>query len=67
MTNREEIRRLMEQEQAEGALRDCIKTYKQNFMKSGMMLYGAYSAYCSCGFTPEQSLYLVGKSIEQSK
>lgn len=67
MTDREEIRRLMEQEQAEGALRDCIKTYKKGFMKSAMMMYGAYQAYCTCGFTPEQSLYLVGKSIEQSK
>lgn len=67
MTDREEIRYLMEQEQAEGALRDCISMYKQNFMKSAMMLRGAYLAYCACGFSAEQSLYLVGKSLEEKQ
>lgn len=60
----EEIRQMMLQEQAEGALRDCIEIYRQEAMKDAMMLMGYYRAYLSVGFTPEQALLLTIQSIE---
>ena len=61
---KELIRKMMEQEQSEGAIRDCILEYQQGFMKSAMMLRGAYLAYYACGFTASESLMMVLKSIE---
>lgn len=64
MDELEEIRQMMLQEQAEGALRDCIEIYRQEAMKDAMMLMGYYRAYLSVGFTPEQALLLTIQSIE---
>lgn len=60
----EEIRHMMMQEQAEGALRDCIEIYRQEAMKDAMMLMGYYRAYLSVGFQPEQALLLTIQSIK---
>lgn len=60
----EEIRQMMLQEQAEGALRDCIEIYRQEAMKDAMMLMGYYKAYMTVGFTPEQALILTMKCIK---
>lgn len=63
MTDREEIRHMMEQEQAEGALRDCIETYRQIMMADAMKLRGIYLAYVTCGFLHEEALFLTIQSI----
>ena len=64
MTDREEIRYLMEQEQAEGALRDCIEIYRRGMMKDAMKLRGIYLAYTTCGFSAEQAILLTIQSIQ---
>ena len=58
------LKQMIEQEQSEGAVRDCILEYQQGFMKSAMMLRGVYLAYYSCGFTASESLALTMKSIK---
>lgn len=63
-SEKKQLRKMIEQEQSEGAVRDCILTYQQGFMKSAMMLRGAYLAYYACGFTASESLELVMKSIK---
>lgn len=66
MSDREEIRRMMEQEQAEGALRDCIEIYRKAMMPDAMKLRGEYLAYYSCGFTASEALMLTIQSIGAS-
>lgn len=66
MSDREEIRRMMEQEQAEGALRDCIEIYRKASMPAAMRLRGVYLAYYSCGFTASEALMLTIQSIGAS-
>lgn len=60
MTDEEknELRKLMDQEQSEGAIRDCILKYQQVMMKDAMKLRGIYLAYYACGFTASESLLL---------
>lgn len=60
----DEIRHMMIQEQAEGALRDCIEIYRKKMMKTAMELRGAYLAYVTCGFSAEQALLLTIQSIK---
>jgi hypothetical protein len=64
VTDREEIRRMMEQEQAEGAMRDCIEFYRKQMMDMAMQLRGAYLAYVNVGFSESQALMLTIQSIK---
>lgn len=64
MTDKEEIRYMMEQEQAEGALRDCIEIYRREMMKDAMKLRGIYLAYVTCGFSGNEALMLTMQSIK---
>lgn len=64
MTDREYIRYLMEQEQAEGAVRDCIDFYRSQMMDTAMQIRGAYLAYINVGFNSYEALTLVMKSIK---
>ena len=64
MTDREYIRYLMEQEQAEGAVRDCIRYYQRVMMENAMKLRGVYLAYVSCGFSESQALMLTMQHME---
>ena len=62
----DEIRNMMIQEQAEGALRDCIEIYRKGMMKEAMKLRGIYLAYVTCGFSESQALMLTIQSIGAS-
>lgn len=64
MTDKEEIRYLMEQEQAEGALRDCIEIFRQGMMGDAMKLRGIYLAYLSVGFDEYESFVLMTKHMK---
>lgn len=64
MTDREEIKHMMVQEQSEGALRDCIEIYRRQSMKSAMELRGKYLAYYTCGFSVSEALMLTIQSIK---
>lgn len=66
MTDEEknELRKLMDQEQSEGAIRDCILKYQQVMMEDAMKLRGIYLAYYACGFTASESLLLTIQSIK---
>lgn len=64
MTDREEIRQMMIQEQAEGAMRDCIEIYRKQMMDAAMQIRGAYEAYLNVGFNSYEALTLVMKSIK---
>lgn len=64
MIDREEIRQMMMQEQAEGAMRDCIEIYRKQMMDAAMQLRGAYLAYINVGFNSYEALTLVMKSIK---
>ena len=59
-----ELRKLMDQEQSEGAIRDCILKYQQVMMEDAMKLRGIYLAYYACGFTASESLLLTIQSIK---
>lgn len=58
MSDYDELRYLMEQEQAEGALRDCIEIYRRGMMKEAMKLRGMYLAFLACGFSESESLMM---------
>lgn len=64
MTDREEIKHMMLQEQSEGALRDCIEMYRQAMMPEAMKLRGIYLAYYTCGFSASEALMLTIQSIK---
>lgn len=64
MTDKEEIRHMMIQEQSEGAMRDCIRTYQMAMMEDAMKLRGIYLAYLTVGFDDEQAIFLTTKSIK---
>ena len=59
-----ELRKLMDQEQSEGAIRDCILKYQQVMTEDAMKLRGIYLAYYACGFTASESLLLTIQSIK---
>lgn len=63
MTDREYLRYLMEQEQAEAALRDVIEAYRKSNMPNAMALRGIYLSYVCCGFNEDQALLLTMRSI----
>lgn len=63
-SEKEVLRKMMQNEQAEGAIRDCIKIYQQSYMENAMKLRGAYLAYYACGFSAAESLMLTIQSIE---
>lgn len=64
MSDREEIKKMILQEQSEGAIRDCILKYQQVMMEDAMKLRGIYLAYYACGFTASESLLLTIQSIK---
>lgn len=63
MTDKEEIRYLMEQEQAAGALRDCIEMYRQGVMPDAMKLRGVYLAYLSVGFNEYEAFMIMMRHV----
>ena len=65
MTDEEkrQIRQLMDNEAAEWAMRECIRTYQMAMSEDAMKLRGIYLAYITCGFSDEQAMYLTTKSI----
>lgn len=54
----DDIRRMIIQEQSEGAVRDCILDYQRQMMNDAMKVRGIYLAYYSCGFSAYESLML---------
>lgn len=53
------IKRLMENEQAEGAMRDCIGAYRQSFMPIAMQIRGMYDALRNVGFGSNEAFVIM--------
>ena len=60
MTDREkaEIRKMMENEGAEWAMRECIKEFRQTYMPLAMSTRAFYEAMRNVGFNETQALDL---------
>lgn len=60
MTDREksEIRRMIENDQAEGAMRECIEEYRTNYMPLAMQMRGYYESLVNVGFNSMEALTL---------
>lgn len=56
---RSEIRKLIENEQAEGAMRDCIAEYRRMHMPMSMQLRGYYESLINVGFSHADAMDLV--------
>ena len=55
---REYIRRLMENEASEWAMRECIGEYRRAFMPMAMALRGYYESMINVGFDGNQATLL---------
>lgn len=55
---KEYLRRLIENEQAEGAMRECVKRYRESYMPVAMMMRGYYEAMINVGFNEYEALML---------
>lgn len=49
---------MMENEQAEGAMRECIAKYRKSYMPLAMQLRGYYDSMINVGFNEYQALNL---------
>lgn len=60
MTDREkiEIRKMMENEGAEWAMRECIKEYRQKYMPLAMQIRAFYESMVNVGFNEIQAMTL---------
>ena len=69
MTDEEktEIRRLMENEQAEGAMRDAINEYRQAYLPLAMEVRGFYESMINVGFSHNDALIMVINMIQKIK
>lgn len=53
-----QIRRLMENERSEWAMRECISEYRQGYMPFAMRIRGYYESMINVGFDENQSTLL---------
>ena len=67
MTDEEksEIRRLMENEQAEGAMRDGIGEYRRSYMPFAMQIRGLYESMINVGFNENEAMILTLNQINK--
>lgn len=65
MTDEEkrQIRRLMENEAAEWAMRECIKEYRESVMPLAMQIRGYYEAMINVGFQHIDAMTLTMNQI----
>lgn len=62
-----ELRYLMEQEQAEKAMRDVIKYWHKQHLPLSMELKGIYDSLITVGFDVNQATLLTIAQLQQSK
>lgn len=55
---RRELLRLKENEEAEWAMKECIRQYREAFMPFSMSIRGYYESLINVGFSQEQAIYL---------
>lgn len=63
----ENIKRAMVQEQAEAAMRDCIKHWHRTHLPTSMELKGIYDSLLTVGFDPTQAIMLTMAQIKSSE
>lgn len=55
---KKKIRELMENEEAEWAMRECITEYRKTYMPFAMQIRGYYESMINVGFSADQSTLL---------
>lgn len=63
---KENLKRLMESEQAEGAMRDCIRGYREAYMPAAMQIRGYYESLRNVGFSENAAMFLTLNMINKS-
>jgi hypothetical protein len=56
----------MESEQAEAAMRECIRGYREAYMPLAMQIRGYYEAVMNTGFNSQEAMLLTVNMINQS-
>lgn len=59
------LKKLMENEQAEGAMRDCIKVSRQSFMPLAMQIRGMYESMINVGFSENEAMIITLSQINK--